>query len=317
MAINVNLTSNSPVSATASLSTTETLGSPHQDDFIKFDQIAIGKQLQGQIVNSLDGNSIIKISNGLQNGSILQLRVPAEFKIGDQLILTLLSNNNNQPKFSVSLEAVTLGPIVISQTGQLLSQLLEENPEPIRVINTSSLTISGEPNPIQLASQLNNALEISGVFYESHLKQWREGQRTVEQIRQEPQNTGPINNQLIPIQLEAMENKHFAWQGEIWPDQTMQWDVIQDKDNEPNQQKQEESDYNANWKTTVKLDMPNLGHISATISIKDDIVHLQLHANKADVVTLLKNNSEQLVQSFASAGISLENLQTYFENGTT
>jgi len=317
MAINVNLTSNSPVSAPAPVGSTETVGNPPQDDFIKFDQIAIGKQLHGQIVNTLDGNSIIKISNGLQNGSILQLRVPAEFKVGDQLILTLLSNDNNLPKFSVSLEAVATGPTVISETGQFLSQLLEENPEPNRIVSTTPLTTSNEPDTTQLASQLNNALEKSGVFYESHLKQWSEGGRTVEQIRQEPQNTGTVNNQLIPIQLEAMENKHFSWQGDVWPGQTMQWDVNKDKEEQPNQQTQNESDFKANWTTTVKLEMPNLGLISATISIKDEVAHLQLHSNNADTITLLKYNSNQLVQSFASSGLSLENLQTYHDNGTT
>jgi flagellar hook-length control protein FliK len=314
MSINVNLSSNSPVSAPLAVGPSETVASPHQDDFLKFDQIAIGKKLQGQIVNSLNGNSIIKIDNPLQTGSILQLRLPAEFKVGDQLILTLLSNDNNQPRFSVSLQTATIGQTVISDAGQILSQILEEHPEPSRVMSTAPLTTSSDPDSTQLASQLNNAVDKSGVFYESHLKQWSEGARTVEQIRQEPQNNSPVNNQLIPIQLEAMENKHFAWQGEVWPGQTMQWDVIKDKED---QQKQNEPDYNSSWNTTVKLDLPNLGQISATINIKDDVAHLQLHANNADVVTLLKNNSEQLIQSFASSGISLENLQTYFDNGTT
>jgi flagellar hook-length control protein FliK len=317
MAINVNLTSNSPVSASASLGTTETVGSPHQDDLVKFEQIAIGKQLQGQIVKTLDGNSIIKINNGLQTGSIIQLRLPAEFKVGDQLILTLLSNDNNQPRFSVSLQTVSLGNTVISVTGQLLSHILEENPAPNRITGTTALITSSEPDPTQLASRLNNAINNSGVFYESHLKQWSEGQRTVEQIRQEPQNNTLVNNQLIPMQLEAMDNKHFAWQGEVWPGQAMQWDVHKDENNEPNQNKQNDSDDNTSWNTTIKLDTPNLGHISATISIKDEVAHLQLHANNADVVILLKKNSEQLIQSFASSGISLENLQTYFDNGST
>lgn len=314
MSINVNLSSNSPVSAPLAVGPSETVASPHQDDFLKFDQIAIGKKLQGQIVNSLNGNSIIKIDNPLQTGSILQLRLPAECKVGDQLILTLLSNENNQPRFSVSLQTASIGQTVISDAGQMLSQILEEHPEPSRVMSTAPLTTSSDPDSTQLASQLNNAVDKSGVFYESHLKQWSEGARTVEQIRQEPQNNSPVNNQLIPIQLEAMENKHFAWQGEVWPGQTMQWDVIKDKED---QQKQNEPDYNSSWNTTVKLDLPNLGQISATINIKDDVAHLQLHANNADVVTLLKNNSEQLIQSFASSGISLENLQTYFDNGTT
>ncbi len=310
MPVNLNLTSNSPVSPSSSTGLSDTVGSPRQDDFLKFDQIAIGKQLQGQIINRFkDGSAVIRIDNSLEAGSLLQLRLPADFKIGDQLRLTLIANENHQPRFSISMQMVDLGQIVISDTGQLLAKLIQQNPEPSPIASTAPLTTSATPDPNQLASQLNNAVDKSGVFYESHLKQWTEGERSVEQIRQEPQNTHQASSSLIPIQLETLENNRFVWLGEAWPGQSMQWEVIKDQDS--NKQTPDESQYDSSWKTTIKLDMPNLGQISATINLQGESAQLQLHVNQADVAGLLKNNSHKLVDSLASAGIRLETLQTY------
>jgi len=310
MPVNLNLTSNSPVSATSSTGLSDTVGSPRQDDFLKFDQIAIGKQLQGQIINRFkDGYAVIRIVNSLVAGSLLQIRLPTDFKIGDQLRLTLIANDNHQPRFAISIQTVDLGQIVISDTGQLLAKLIQENPATNPIASTVPLTTSETPDPNQLASQLNNAVDKSGVFYESHLKQWTEGERSVEQIRQEPQNINQANNSLIPIQLETLENNRFVWLGEAWPGQSIQWEVIKDQDS--NKQTADESQYDANWKTTIKLDMPNLGQISATIKLQGESAQLQLHVNQADVASLLKNNSHKLAESFASSGIRLETLHTY------
>ena len=189
----------------------------------------MGKSLLAQVMSiATDGLALLTVTAGEQKGGQLKMPLPPGYKAGDQVVLTLVSNDGNRPSFSVSPLGNTQSNLVLSSTGQFLTQLLQEHVETKQIEGTSALVNTANPDPQHLALQLQSAIENSGVFYESHLKQWNDGNRSVEQIRQEPQNINPNQeaaNAIIPLQLGVIENKNLIWFGTIWPDQQMEWDV--------------------------------------------------------------------------------------------
>jgi hypothetical protein len=311
MVSRVDFSSNSPISAVSSVGATDNVANPHQESNLRLDQIAIGQALRGQVVSSqADGSSLVKLQLGNQDSQLVKLQLPAGFLVGDELALTLLSKGGDRASFALGL-MVTQDTVNVSHAGQLLEQLTHSNQQsqPKVTGTTPLLTSSNSGNPSQLANELSKTLENSGVFYEAHLRQWHDGERNLEQVRQEPQNLlspspDGINN-WMPAQLDSLENQRFVWQGELWPGQPIEWEV----DKQPESSSPSPSDENNPvWQTTVKLELPNLGQIKATIRLQGE--HAQLMMNVADATTAsqLKAASDQLALALEASGNALDSV---------
>ncbi len=318
MISNIPLTSDSPVSATRQIGTTNETGNPSQDGVIKLDQIEIGKALQAQVTSILsNGNSIVSLQNGAQTNN-LQMRLPAGFKVGDQLQLTLLSLNDGKPNFSISLLNAT-ETVNLSSTAQLLDKLALHNNQQAKINgNTPLLASTNELEPAHLATQLGASIEKSGVFYESHLQQWSEGNRNLEQIKQEPQNQSATPtetaNTLIPAQLDTLENKRLSWQGELFPGQPLQMDIT--KEESQGKQSSAEQESEAIWQTTLKLQLPNLGDVHVKIRLQGDHAQLNVNVNDSATATSLKSASDSLSQSLAASGTALDQITVQSDDKT-
>ncbi len=322
MISNIPLTSDAPVSATRQIGTTNETGNPSQDGVIKLDQIEIGKALQAQVTSILsNGNSIVSLQNGAQTNN-LQMRLPAGFKVGDQLQLTLLSLNDGKPNFSINLLNAT-ETVNLSSTAQLLDKLALHNNQQAKVNGyTPLLASTKELEPAHLATQLGASIEKSGVFYESHLQQWSEGNRNLEQIKQEPQNqsTTPTEtaNTLIPAQLDSLENKRLSWQGELFPGQPLQMDItkedIQGKQSSASSSSQKDSE--AIWQTTLKLQLPNLGDVHVKIRLQGDHAQLNVNVNDSATAISLKSASDSLAQLLAASGTALDQITVQSDDKT-
>ena len=318
MISNIPLTSDSPVSATRQIGTTNETGNPSQDGVIKLDQIEIGKALQAQVTSILsNGNSIVSLQNGAQTNN-LQMRLPAGFKVGDQLQLTLLSLNDGKPNFSISLLNAT-ETVNLSSTAQLLDKLALHNNQQAKINgNTPLLASTNELEPAYLATQLGASIEKSGVFYESHLQQWSEGNRNLEQIKQEPQNQSATPtetaNTLIPAQLDTLENKRLSWQGELFPGQPLQMDIT--KEESQGKQSSAEQESEAIWQTTLKLQLPNLGDVHVKIRLQGDHAQLNVNVNDSATATSLKSASDSLSQSLAASGTALDQITVQSDDKT-
>ena len=318
MISNIPLTSDSPVSATRQIVTTNETGNPSQDGVIKLDQIEIGKALQAQVTSILsNGNSIVSLQNGAQTNN-LQMRLPAGFKVGDQLQLTLLSLNDGKPNFSISLLNAT-ETVNLSSTAQLLDKLALHNNQQAKINgNTPLLASTNELEPAHLATQLGASIEKGGVFYESHLQQWSEGNRNLEQIKQEPQNQSATPtetaNTLIPAQLDTLENKRLSWQGELFPGQPLQMDIT--KEENQGKQSSAEQESEAIWQTTLKLQLPNLGDVHVKIRLQGDHAQLNVNVNDSATATSLKSASDSLSQSLAASGTALDQITVQSDDKT-
>ncbi|MEK6900617.1 MAG: hypothetical protein AABX05_05825, partial [Nanoarchaeota archaeon] len=65
-------------------------------------------------------------------------------------------------------------------------------------------------------------------------------------------------------QLTTLETGHLFWRGEIWSGQPMEWDIYE---HSQEKEKENESDQVAQWRTQLRLSMPQLGDITATITL--------------------------------------------------
>ena len=311
----VNLTSNTTVTPTTPASASTAVGNAVQDTALRLDQILLGKSLQAQVMSiAKDGLALLTVTAGEQKGGQLKMPLPPGYKAGDQVVLTLVSNDGNKPSFSVTPFGATQSNLVLSSTGQFLTELLQQHVETKHIAGTNPLIATADPDPQHLAVQLQNAIENSGVFYESHLKQWNDGNRSVDQIRQEPQNLNPNQeaaNAIIPLQLGVIENKNLIWFGTIWPDQQMEWDVSKyPKQGQPDTG-EEDNPGKSVWLSTLKLELPNLGSLTARIRLQGNQTRLDINTDNPEVRETLKAHSEHLANSLASAGISLETLATH------
>ena len=103
---------------------------------------------------------------------------------------------------------------------------------------------------------------------------------------------------LVQQQLNALETRQMQWQGNVWPDQPMQWEVHE----QPSQQTHG-AEGQRQWVTQLRLDLPNLGEVAATLRFNSAGLNLTLNASNPETRTVLGNASTQLVAAMSDAGI--------------
>ena len=282
-------TSALPVVATALLRSTASVADPRLDAMVRLDQIAQAKTLPGQLA-----------AQGVDAAALTPEQAAA---------LTLASPTASDKT-------------TLSAAGRLIDSFLHSSVDgqtPKTVPSTQPLLATAIKDSPQLASQLSTqlqkAVEHSGVFYESHLQQWSNGERSLAALQAEPQNqpgTLPAEaSQWVATQLNAQEQQRFTWQGQAWPGQAMQWQVQPDaKDNSGSANAQPEDKQPA-WNSVLQLDFPGLGKVSATLRLVGDHVQVQLQTQDEASTAALKAQGEVLSQSLAASGTTLDGLTVH------
>ncbi|WP_345531418.1 flagellar hook-length control protein FliK [Viridibacterium curvum] len=126
------------------------------------------------------------------------LALPESAKSGDVLELIVTGRTQNM----VTARIATLLPEAtqpsaqpsISQTGQLISQLLtgRHTPAQTMALNASAPLVAEPPQTAaNLVPALKTAVAQSGLFYEAHQAQWVAGKLPLEALMQEPQARTP------------------------------------------------------------------------------------------------------------------------------
>ncbi len=253
----------------------------------------------------------------------IQMQLPEFVRSGDLVALRVVAL---QPRLTFSI-AASSNPLSTSEqlgsTARLLSSLAQQ---PMRQdyvpaaqraplwINTKEILNTGE-----LAGKLHHALSHSGLFYEAHQAQWIAGTRTTPQLLQEPQNQLPhpaaadsVNPRtanlseplqaIVQQQLHALENKQVVWQGLVWPEQEMRWEVGEES-GQPSAAPEEK-----NWFTKLQLDLPQLGGISARLRFNGTAVAFEIEVGNAVATQTLLDASAQLVSALNARGVPV--LQT-------
>jgi hypothetical protein len=163
--------------------------------------------------------------------------------------------------------------------------------------------------PKEVAKALESAISNTGLFYESHISDYVGGMRSLADIKQEPQNQLNFNaTQILPQQLAILETHRLAWHGEVWPGQKMDWDIYQNKEHTPKSPTEQQAENQENIASDLTLHLPNLGKITAKISLSEGHVRIRLLAEEAPTLHVLKTQSRSLVDAIEKNGQSLDAL---------
>ncbi|WP_082616386.1 flagellar hook-length control protein FliK [Massilia sp. Root418] len=204
---------------------------------------------------------------------------------------------------------------------------------PATINGKTPLISSGVPDADQLTDSLKNALGESGLFYESHVAEWAEGKRPLQELMREPQNqraqaqsqaSGPQTGeslaraalagpdlsaaQMINQQLHAHEQQRVQWNGQAWPGQPMQWEVQRDQREGSQQEQADGREQEPVWRSGVRFRLPLLGKISAAVTLVGEQVHIQVQTGEDDSAATLRAWAGQLQQAMEAAGSPLASL---------
>ena len=209
----------------------------------------------------------------------------------------------------------------LSPAARLLSQVLQgaaQGPA-LPIAGTAPLAPQGAPDPAQLATQLQQAIAKSGLFYESHVAQWAEGKRPLAELMAEPQAqkspgtppTEPATAQLINQQLATHESGHLAWQGQLGPGQPFYWDITR----EDGDQAHPDQPDAPGWESRLRLRFAFLGEVEARVSLRGNALHLDLQA-AGDAAGLLRGAAPRLQDALAAGGSELAALRIHGREDT-
>lgn len=107
---------------------------------------------------------------------------------------------------------------------------------------------------------------------------------------------------LVQQQLEALATHTYAWQGQVWPGQNMDWEIIEEENND----KTSEDSAAANWTTRLHLKLPNLGGVEATLRLQGNRdIEISLKSDSDSTRQKLSGASAPLLQQFETVGLSL------------
>jgi hypothetical protein len=120
-----------------------------------------------------------------------------------------------------------------------------------------------------------------------------------------PDNRSPIaapadqlTSALLREQVETLLSGVFHWQGSVWQDQEIAWDVEKragDSDQEGEQ----------SWKTSLRLTLPNLGEVSATLVSSDEGIKGRIITDSMATKNVMQKELAGLEENLAGSGLTL------------
>ncbi len=293
-------------------------------------RISPGQVVQGRVIARLhDGDYAVSVG-----GQTLRMGLPARFRAGDLLELVLVGTEP-QLTFALAAQYPSAAGATVSEAGRLAATLAAPSGEPTwAAALTHATPLAAAPDaPAELAQALQRSVERSGLFYESHQAQWVAGERTLEQLLLEPQTRlapaiapgapagkpgththasplapgvssgNPIVEAhalpLVQQQLAALDTHAILWRGPIWPGQWLDWAV------EERPAEAREPDDPVAWHTALRLHLPRLGGISASLALATNGVRVTLRADWESTSAELRARGLELGAGLAGGGIAL------------
>ncbi|WP_246262450.1 flagellar hook-length control protein FliK [Aromatoleum evansii] len=108
-----------------------------------------------------------------------------------------------------------------------------------------------------------------------------------------------------------MATQNYVWQGQVWPDQTMEWEI-----EDPQRDDESGSDEQPpEWKTTLRLTLPRLGGVEASLILTPAGVALRLMADDDATVAALANARAALDSALEAANVPLTGFVAERRNG--
>lgn len=293
----------------------------------------------------------------------MQMQLPPGIRPGATLELMFVGGNPRPTFVLLNPPAAANSNASLSPTARLLSTLAQ-------AAKTDSVTAPPyQATPVlekppgdtgEFGTRLQQAFSQSGLFYESHQAQWLAGNRTREQLLQEPQGrlsvpmpqdrppflmpnvkadgaapaalsqiaapsepapapAAPgalepvVHKDTLPLvqqQLATLDTGQMLWRGEIWPGQTLDWEVGSES---PSPDIAEEP---PRWHSRLRLTLPRMGEITALLVLDSRGVRIAIGAADASAVKMLRTGQPSLVQSMQGSGLNVSGIEVQPDAGT-
>ena len=284
---------------------------------LDFSQLAADDTMLATVVAKTQSAYVLQIGNTLAELDILG----AALEPGTQLRLRFIDTGQASAHIPMGIEQQNQSP-QLSSLGRLLSQIvaLPGNSELTTPLTTSPVAAHPEAAG-EFLQALRQSISSSGLFYESHLKEWVNNQRPLDAIRREPQaKLAPASTNIeasvvqangvdslipanvLPIvrhQLNALEAQIGCWRTEVWPGQFAELSIEQD-DASPNSSASEPPP----WCASLKLQLPHLGAVAIAISLNGERPEIKVKAAEPGAETSLTAARSNLLESLGAAGFA-------------
>lgn len=275
----------------------------------------LGQKYLAQVeARLMGGSSLVNVA-----GQLLDMRLPsAAAKVGNRIDLTLVAQSPRLQFLLASNAPATSQTATLSPIGQFLAHLFK--PAPPTLSQTTPLLPAPPTTSHALPSILQQAIAQSGLFYESHLAQWANGRKSLDSVKQMPQSALPAHTaimdletpapdtaKILPIvqqQLQALETGQLHWRGDIWPDQAMEWIIHEQPTNHA-----DTTESPARWQTHLRLQLPKLSEINATLIIDAQGVRIKLNASAEATTHLMKDEQAALIAALSAAGLTVQAIE--------
>lgn len=211
-------------------------------------------------------------------------------------------------------------PAQLSEGARVITEVLAtaaRNPAPQTAVVARTPVLENVPlDARHIAQSLKDAVGRSGLFYESHLREWTAGERPLAEIAREPQMqrmaegapprspaTDPASAGFVNLQLATQEQGRIVWMGQLLPGQPVEWEIERDE-----QERGQREDGEPAWRSGMKFRFEALGEIAASVVLSGGHVHLSIDAGSPGTAELLRSRAQELGNSLEAAGARLASL---------
>ena len=105
--------------------------------------------------------------------------------------------------------------------------------------------------------------------------------------------------ELVQQQLSLLDTRQLTWTGLAWPGQPLEW-LVQERQADPGTG----DGQTTVWFSRLKLDMPNLGEVVASVSLLPGGVQVHFQSTQ-ETARLLHSQKSRLFDQLAAAGLNL------------
>ncbi len=134
---------------------------------------------------------------------------------------------------------------------------------------------------------------------------WAKASENVNQrdgTNRTPSMVDPAAAPLLREQVETLMTGIFHWQGTAWQNQEMEWEVAKQEG-----EKDEDAE-NSCWRTTVRLSLPNLGSLSATLIFTGEGIQGRVITESAATRDEMRRELTSLERSMSDSGLTLTDM---------
>ncbi|MDA8413176.1 MAG: flagellar hook-length control protein FliK [Desulfobacteraceae bacterium] len=272
-----------------------------------------GQRVRAEVLTTLANNSA-QVQIGTER---FNLELPMAVRPGQNLDLTFVTATP-RPTFALVPGAAGQSAAAVSDTGRWLSDFLaaaagkEDTQGCLGILR--ALLDELPADPVRAGEMLRQGLRGSGLFYESHLARWFAGDYPLEELLNEPQGqlsprnglnlpqdgiADPRTLSVVQEQLAALQAGQVLYRGELFPGQQLEWSV-----SEREARREGDDDRERSWDTTLQLDMPRLGAISARLKLDGNRVSVDIRTGENDSLAVLNTGLPRLVEQLQQAGLT-------------